>query len=95
MKNTVRTAFIAAFMAALCATKAVAADLSVDQIRAVLKNVSPTTPADFAGKDLSDLDLSGLDFRKANLRGASLFASKLVLADFREATLEGANLNGA
>jgi uncharacterized protein YjbI with pentapeptide repeats len=80
---------------ATSARHATAADLSVDQVRAALRNASPAEPANFGGKDLSDLDLSGLDFRKANLRGASLFGSKLVQADFRGATLEGANLNGA
>ena len=54
-----------AISAALMVTSTIAADLSVDQVRAALKSASPTAAADFAGKDLSDLDLSGLDFRKA------------------------------
>jgi hypothetical protein len=40
-------------------TSATAADLSVDQVRAALRNASPSAPADFAGKDLSDLDRTG------------------------------------
>jgi uncharacterized protein YjbI with pentapeptide repeats len=85
----------AALLVSVFATSAAAADLSVDQVRAALRNASPSAPANFAGRDLSDLDLTGLDFRKANLRGVSLFGSKLVQSDFRDATLEGANLNGA
>jgi uncharacterized protein YjbI with pentapeptide repeats len=91
----VANAVVAALFSSLFATSAIAADLSVDQVRAAIANASPSVPADFAGKDLSDLDLSGLDFRKANLRGVNLFGSKLVQSDFREAILEGANLNGA
>ena len=72
-----------------------AAELSTEQVRAVLGAGSPSKPADLAGKDLSDLDLSGLDFRGANLRGVSFFGSKLVQANMRGAKLEGANLNGA
>ncbi len=80
----------------LCLGRTVmASDLSLDQVRAALRDASPTRPADLAGKDLSDLDLSKLDFRGANLRGANLFGSKLVQADFRDANLQGANLNGA
>lgn len=88
-------ATVTALLAAVGALNATGADLSVDQVRAALKNASPAMPADLSGKDLSDLDLSRLDFRHANLRGASFFGSKLVLSDFRGAALEGANLNGA
>src|SRR5690349_5994703 len=89
---------ISTLVALWCATSATgagSAELSVEQVSALLKSATPATPADLAGKDLSDLDLSKLDFRHAQLRGASFFASKLVLADFRGANLEGANFNGA
>jgi uncharacterized protein YjbI with pentapeptide repeats len=86
---------VAMLLVAIGAMNAMAADLSVDQVKAALRSASPSMPADFAGKDLSNLDLTGLDFRKANLRGVNLFGSKLVQSDFRDATLEGANLNGA
>jgi uncharacterized protein YjbI with pentapeptide repeats len=84
-----------ALLVSICAMRAPAADLSVDQVRVALQNASPSAPADFAGKDPSDLDLTTLDFRKANLRGASPCGSRLVQADVRQADLEGANLNGS
>src|SRR6516225_11747087 len=74
---------------------AVAADRSVEQVKAALAAAGPDRPARFDGADLSDLDLSGLDFRQASLRGANLFASRLVRANFAGADLGGANLNGA
>ena len=79
----------------LYAGAAIAADLSPDQVKLRLRSASASAPADFSGKDLSDIDLGGIDFRNAKLQGASLFASKLVNADFRGADLRGANLNGA
>lgn len=72
-----------------------AADLTSEQVRQALAVATPQAPADFVGKDLSDLDLSRLDFRHARLRGASLFASKLVASNFAEVDLQGANFNGA
>ena len=97
MYKVLRAAIVAlALPAALLAGRSGwAAELSTEQVRAVLSAASPSKPADLAGKDLSDLDLSGVDFRGANLRGASFFGSKLVLANLRGAKLEGANLNGA
>ena len=72
-----------------------AADLSAEQVTALLAAATPAAPANLAGKDLSDLDLSRLDFRGADLRGASFFGSRLVESDLRGANLEAANLNGA
>jgi uncharacterized protein YjbI with pentapeptide repeats len=66
-------AAVAVLLVAIVATNAIAADLSVDQVKAALRNASPSMPANFAGKDLSDLDLTGLDFRKADLRGVNLW----------------------
>src|ERR1700752_3003902 len=86
---------VVGLMVALGMMTARAADLSADQVKALLKGASPSMPADFTGKDLSDLDLSGLDFRNARLSKVSFFGSKLVESDFRGATLTGANLNGA
>ena len=71
------------------------ADLSAEQVTALLAAATPAAPANLAGKDLSDLDLSRLDFRGADLRGTSFFGSRLVESDLRGANLEAANLNGA
>ncbi len=60
---------------------AVAAELGLEQVREHLRSASAASPADLAGKDLSDLDLSGLDFRNARLQGTSFFGSKLVNSD--------------
>lgn len=89
------TTGLTALLVALSATHAHGAELSLDQVSARLNAASPSMPADFAGKDLSDLDLSGFDFRHANLAGVSFFGSKLVRSDFRGVALVGANLNGA
>ena len=91
----VRAAALALLGGALGAGRAAAADFSIDQVRALLLKASASAPADFSGKDLSDLDLSGLDFRQARLNGVNFFGAKLVLADLRGAVLQGANLNGA
>ncbi len=85
---------MAMFASLGCMTVATA-DFSVDQVSTMLKGTSASRPADFSGKDLSDLDLSGLDFRHAKLRGVSFFGSKLVQTDLRGASLVGANLNGS
>lgn len=90
MKPSQGLATAAALLLALGAMNAGAAELSLDQVSAMLKRASPAAPADFTNKDLSDLDLSRLDFRNARLRGVNFFASKLVESDFRGATLVGA-----
>lgn len=72
-----------------------AADLTSEQVRAKLAEASAEKPADFAHKNLSNLDLSGLDFKGANLAGANLFGAKLVGADFRKVDLTGATLDAA
>lgn len=97
MMDILRTAIMAIglHLAAMASPSATAAELTIETVRAALQTASPSKPADFAGKDLSDLDMSGLDFRNADLRGASFFGSKLVQADMRGAQLEGANLNGS
>ena len=94
MTMSVRMAAAAFFsLTTLCHVRA--AEYSIEQIEATLKGSSSQSPADFAGKDLSDLDLSRFGFRNANVRDANFFASRLIQADFRGAHLEGANLNGA
>jgi len=70
-----------------------AADLSADQVRAMLDAAGPDHPADLSGKSLEDLDLSNLDFKRANLSRANLFGAKLVGADFSGANLSGAKLD--
>jgi uncharacterized protein YjbI with pentapeptide repeats len=91
-----RTSFALLFCVASGAlASAVAADLSVEQVKDRISSATASAQADLSGKDLSDLDLSGIDFRHAKLQGASLFASKLVNCDFRGSDLRSANLNGA
>ena len=46
-----------ALLCALACSNATAADLSPDQVRSTLSRATASTPADFSGKDLSDLDL--------------------------------------
>ncbi|MGH8717676.1 MAG: pentapeptide repeat-containing protein, partial [Burkholderiales bacterium] len=54
----------------LLALPALAADLNPEQVRAALEKATAQQPADFTGKDLSNLDLSQLDFKGANLSKA-------------------------
>jgi uncharacterized protein YjbI with pentapeptide repeats len=70
-----------------------AADLSPEEVRAVLERASVEHPADFSGKNLSELDLSGFDFSHANLAGVDLFGAKLVGANLSGAKLSGARLD--
>ena len=65
------TTTVAVLLVSLGAMNATAADLSVDQVSTMLKSASPSMPADFTGKDLSDLDLSRLDFRGARLSAST------------------------
>jgi uncharacterized protein YjbI with pentapeptide repeats len=67
-----------------------AADLSAEQVRAMLAAAAPGKPIDLSGRSLDNLDLSGLDFTGANLSGANLFGAKL-----DGTNLSGANLSGA
>src|SRR5437667_12330018 len=69
----------------LAASPCRAADLTVEQVRAMLAAATQEKPADLSGKSLDNLDLSSLDFKRANLSGANLFGAKL----------DGANLSGA
>lgn len=76
-----------------------------DQVLAALANATPQAPANFAGKDLSELDLSGVDFKRANLSRcrlvrtnfsqAQMFSVTLSDAEATEANFEGANLDVA
>lgn len=90
-----RMALLALPLAAalLTAGLAIAADLSVEEVRALLEKATPEGPADFSGKNLSELDLSGLDFKRANLARADLFGTKLVGANLSHANLSGARLD--
>src|SRR5207248_8324432 len=69
-----------------------AAGLRADEVRDILVR---DQPANFSGKDLSDLDLSNIDFKRADLSGANLFATRLVSSNLEGARLVRANLNGA
>ena len=70
-----------------------AADLSTEQVRAILALSGPDRPADLSGKSLENLDLSKLDFRHADLSGANLFGAKLVGANLAGANLSVAKLD--
>jgi uncharacterized protein YjbI with pentapeptide repeats len=72
---------------------ALAADLTVSQVRGLLAAASSQRPPDFAGKSLEKLNLSGLDFNRANLARVDLFGAKLVGANFSHANLSGAKLD--
>jgi len=56
---------IAAFVALAGASSPNAADFTADQVRQRLASATDGKPADFARKDLSDLDLGHIDFRGA------------------------------
>jgi uncharacterized protein YjbI with pentapeptide repeats len=70
-----------------------AADLSAEQVRAIIAAAPPDQPANFSGKSLEELDLSGVDFKRANLSGANLFGAKLDSANLSGADLAGAKLD--
>src|SRR5215471_2753385 len=67
-----------------------AADLSAEQLRAILAASEPDKPANLSGRSLENLDLSNVDFKRANLSGTNLYGAKLDGAD-----LSGANLSRA
>jgi len=75
------------------AASALAADLSADEVRAIVAQASAGTPPDLSHRSLQRLDLSGLDFKRANLAGADLYGAKLVDANLSGANLSGATLN--
>ena len=77
----------------LMAVPAAAADLTVDEVRAVLASASSGHPADFSGRSLAGLDLSGVDLSGARLAGADLSHTKLVGAKLAGADLSGALLD--
>lgn len=89
----------AVFAAALVATAATAeqplgpvsqkADISTQQIAAMLHKSGPGDRLDLSGRFLAYLDLSDLNFK-----GASLARSDLYGADFTGANLSGADLSG-
>ena len=58
-----------------------AADLSADQVHAMLAASEPEKPANLSGRSLENLDLSNVDFKRANLSGANLYGAKLDGAD--------------
>jgi len=77
-----------------------AADLSADEVRALLASHSGPAAPDLSKRDLAGLDLSGLDFKGANLTAANLKKANLAGADLSNAiidlaVLRGANLRGA
>jgi uncharacterized protein YjbI with pentapeptide repeats len=72
-----------------------AADLSVREVVALLAAATPTTPADFSGKNLAGLDLSDLDLRYGDLSRVDLTGADLSGADLSGADLSGARLDRA
>jgi uncharacterized protein YjbI with pentapeptide repeats len=85
--------FYACLWFGLGAALAQAADLTAEEVRAIVAAASPSHPADLSGKSLKNLDLSGLDFKRANLSGTDLFGAKLDGADLSHADLSGARLD--
>ncbi len=79
-------------MAFIC-SPAIAADLSVEQVRSIIAAASPSSVPDLSGKSLEQLDLSGIDFKHAKLRNVSFYGAKLVDADLSGTDLSGATLN--
>ncbi len=77
----------------LAIAPALGADLSAEQVHAIVAAAASDRPADLSGKSLENLDLSNFDFRRANLSGANLFGAKLVGADFSGVDLSGAKLD--
>ena len=87
-------------VAASICTAAVAADLSADEVRALLASHAGAAAPDLSNRNLAGLDLSGVDFKGANLTGANLKKANLAGADLSNAVIDlailrGANLRGA
>jgi len=77
------------FLATLFTTYPVSsADLTREQVVALLKQATSDKPADLRRKNLQKVDLSGLDLRHADLWGADLR-----YADLSHANLAGQNLD--
>src|SRR5262249_61454276 len=77
-----------------------AADLSAEEVRALLAAHSGPAVPDLSNRDLAGLDLAGVDFKGANLTGANLKKANLAGADLSNAIIDlailrGANLRGA
>ena len=71
------------------------AEMTARQVTETLFRAMPNTAADFAGRDLRQLDLSGLDFKGARLTGADLFGVDLTMSDLSRADLAGSRLDRA
>ena len=82
--------FVWVLVLILAMSPARAADLSAEQVRAILAASQPDKPANLSRRSLENLDLSNVDFKHANLFGANLYGAKLDGAD-----LSGANLSWA
>ena len=70
-----------------------AADLSAEQVRAILGAAEPDKPANLSGRSLENLDLSNVDFKRAKLSGSNLYGAKLDGADLSGANLARAKLD--
>ena len=81
--------------AALAATPAWSADISVRQITELLFRADRRAPADLRGRSLEGLDLAGLDFKGARLDDADLFGTDLTRTRLDGASLEGVRLDRA
>src|SRR5690242_8580633 len=94
--NRGRFAFVHALllaMAVVATDPAGAAELTADEVRALLAAATLERPADLSGRDLTGLDLSELDFKRAVLSGADLYGTKLVGANFSGAKLHAARID--
>ena len=72
-----------------------AAEMTAEEVAALLAASSREDPPDLSSRDLSGLDLSGLDFKSGNLRGADLSGAKLPRANLQGVELQRAKLAGA
>ena len=94
-RSAVRLLAAVALLAGMGASPAGAADMTADEVRALLAQPRDGKAVSLAKRDLSDLDLSKLDLHGVDLSYAKLFGTRLASADLRGAKLVGANLNGA
>ena len=72
-----------------------AADMSADEVKALLIAHQGQGVPDLSNRDLGGLDLSNIDFKRANLTGAAMRKTNLTGADLSGAVLDLAILRGA
>jgi uncharacterized protein YjbI with pentapeptide repeats len=93
MKRACVRAVLGSLVGMALAGTAIAADLTIEQVRAEIAAATPQHRPNFAGRSLAELDLSHLDLSGANLAKADLRRTKLVGTNLTGANLAGAALN--